>query len=104
MRQRGAVDTLGYQANSQSDKDRTQRPPPPPFKLLYLLLLLLQDVIADCITIGDAVGLPDEGRAAAAGLTRRMEAAVQRVKELASEPKLSALGKTVAFLEWTDPL
>ena len=67
-------------------------------------MLLLQDVIADCITIGDAVGLPDEGRAAAAGLTHRMEAPVQRVMELCLDPKLSALGRSVAFLEWTDPL
>ena len=35
----------------------------------------LEDVIADCIVVGDAVGMPDEGRAAAAALTERLKAA-----------------------------
>ena len=60
----------------------------------------LEEVIADCEVVGAAVGLPEQGRAAAAGLRSRLDAAKTRVQQLGGRAKQ---GK-VAFLEWTDPL
>ncbi|GAX77617.1 hypothetical protein CEUSTIGMA_g5061.t1 [Chlamydomonas eustigma] len=73
--------------------------PPPRPVVVSMNPYSLEEVIADCITVGEAVGLPEEGRAAAAALTARLNTAVLLVKKLGA-PKF---GK-VAFLEWTDPL
>jgi ABC-type Fe3+-hydroxamate transport system substrate-binding protein len=42
----------------------------------------VEEVIADCIAVGEAVGLPGEGQTAAAALTTRLKAAVELVKTL----------------------
>eukprot|EP00798_Chlamydomonas_sp_ICE-L_P002810 gene2810-12687_t len=59
----------------------------------------IQDVIADCERVGEALGLEEEGKQAAAGLRRRLDAMLTFVQEQGKPAK-----GNVAFLEWTDPL
>ena len=62
----------------------------------------VQDVIDDCVVVGDAVGMPEQGRAAAAALSARLDAARALASGLV--PVDGATPPRVAFLEWTDPL
>lgn len=57
----------------------------------------LDDILADVVRVGDAVGEPEAGRRYAAGLRRRIE----RVRELTS-PAVRPV--RVACIEWIEPL
>jgi len=77
-------------------------------KVVSLNPLNLDDVLANVLELGEAVGMVDEARAAHASLVRRIENVDRLVEQLQQQQQQHA-GSTgrrprVAFIEWSDPL
>jgi iron complex transport system substrate-binding protein len=57
----------------------------------------LDDVFADIVRVGEALGVPERARNLCAALRQRMRAIADRARDLTAHP-------TTACLEWLDPL
>ncbi len=66
-------------------------------RVLSLNPQTVEDVLDDCLRVGEAAGLADQARAAVVGLRERLFRASEFVNPYQDGP-------SVAFLEWTDPI
>lgn len=78
-------------------------------RVVSLNPLTLDDVLANVLQVGEAVGMADEARAAHASLIKRIGAIDQLVVERQQQGGNAAGGGArqrprVAFIEWSDPL
>ena len=89
-------------AGCTESADGSARPPP---RIVSLNPGNLDDILRDCVVVGDAVGLPAEGARLQQRLQDRIDAATAVARHEEFVQRLAGLPpQTVAFVEWPDPL
>uniref|UniRef100_A0A7S3X0H4 Fe/B12 periplasmic-binding domain-containing protein n=1 Tax=Emiliania huxleyi TaxID=2903 RepID=A0A7S3X0H4_EMIHU len=73
-------------------------------KVVSLNPLNLDDVLANVLQLGEAVGMAEEARAAHASLVERIAAVDRRVEQRRRQLGEGRRRPRVAFIEWSDPL